>query len=121
MMVGELMASLRNDDQRSLRRAFQIWLSKVLFPRLREDTEIVNDLWGDEAVLYERARQWEREWRLQGRKEGEAALLRRQLLKRFGQLPQSVSDRLDKAQPEQIECWGERLLDARRLSDVFDR
>lgn len=132
MRVGELMASLGSDDRDSLRRAFQIWLSKVFFPRWRQGMGIVNHLWDDQTMLAERVREWEAEWLRQGiekglqqglaegRQKGEAALLRRQLMKRFGELPRSVSDRLGVAQPEQIECWGERVLDARSLSEVFD-
>jgi hypothetical protein len=128
VILGQLMDSLGRDDQDSLRRAFRIWLSKVFFVRQGLGGGVVSDLWEDQAMLAERVKEWEAELLLQGRQEGrregrqegELALLRRQLRKRFGELPPSVSARLEGAQAAQIESWGERLLDARRLSDVFD-
>lgn len=101
VIVGQLMNSLGRDD--GLRRAFLIWLSKVLFVRHRQSTGIVNDLWEDETMLAERVEEWEasllHQSRQEGRQEGEVALLMRQLRKRFGELPPSVFDRLDGAQP----------------------
>ena len=58
--------------------------------------------------------------RLGGRREGEAALLRRLLLRRFGAVPAWAEARLNGATTDQFEVWGERILDAAKLEDVFD-
>lgn len=48
--------------------------------------------------------------------EGEAALLRRQLERRFGPLPSWAIDRIRSADRATVEAWGERVLDAAGLS-----
>lgn len=55
----------------------------------------------------------------QGLQEGEARLLLRQLQKRFGEVPDWVRARLNDAPLEQLESWGERLLDAASLEALF--
>jgi len=56
----------------------------------------------------------------QGLQQGEIRILRRQLTRRFGELPAWVETRLQDASPEQLETWAERLLMARRLEEVFE-
>jgi hypothetical protein len=56
----------------------------------------------------------------EGRKNGEQSLLTRQLAKRFGDVPEWARQRLDAADTTQLESWGEKLLDAKSLQDVFD-
>ncbi len=48
------------------------------------------------------------------------ALLSRQLTRRFGSpLPTWVAERMGSAKDEQLLLWGERVLDAATLDDVF--
>ncbi len=54
-----------------------------------------------------------------GIQQGEASVLRRLLSRRFPQLPRWVDERLEGAAREELESWAERVLDARRLEDVF--
>lgn len=78
-------------------------------------------------MLSERFDEWEAQLRLEGRqegmregwKDGEAALLTRQLQKRFGELPDAVRMRLRGARPDQLEHWGERLLEVESLDELF--
>ena len=53
------------------------------------------------------------------RQECEAALLYRQLTRRFGPLPDWVEDLLRRASIEELETWGDRVLDAAQLADVL--
>ena len=55
----------------------------------------------------------------QGHQEGEASLLKRQLRRRFGPLPDWVESRLAQASPAELERWGERVLEAHTLAEVF--
>ncbi len=55
----------------------------------------------------------------QGMQQGEGILLRRQLTRRFGVLPDDVVFRLAQANIEQLEIWGDRVLDAKTLDDIF--
>ncbi len=54
-----------------------------------------------------------------GFQQGEARLLRRQLVQRHGALPTSVDQRLEKASTEEIERWADRLLTAKTLDEIF--
>lgn len=51
--------------------------------------------------------------------EGERAILRRQLTRRFGALPAEVDMRLRAADAASLERWSERILDAGSLEAVF--
>ena len=55
-----------------------------------------------------------------GRQEGEATLLHRLLARRFAPLPDWVEDRLRRASIKELETWGDRVLDAPELADVFE-
>jgi hypothetical protein len=46
-------------------------------------------------------------------------LLLRQLERRFGPLPASITDRVGAANIAMLEDWGIRILDAVTLDDVF--
>ncbi len=59
------------------------------------------------------------EGRKEGRKEGQVKVLRRQLTRRFEQLPAWALERLEQSTPADLERWADRILDARRLEDVF--
>ncbi len=82
-------------------------------------------------MLANRAEEWKQRWLLEGEQRGqkrgeqlgeqrgEAALLLRQLERRFGVLPGWARDRVLAADTVVIEEWGLRVLDAASLDDVF--
>ena len=55
----------------------------------------------------------------QGMQLGEALLLQRLLTRRFGELPAAQQAKLSAATPAQLETWGDRVLDAASLDQVF--
>ena len=55
----------------------------------------------------------------EGETEGELKLLRQLLIHRFGVLPGWAEAKLAVAAPAQLEAWGERVLDAATLEEVF--
>ena len=55
----------------------------------------------------------------QGLQQGNTLLLRRQLRKRFGELPDWAEARLREGTPAQLEQWAEQVLDAETLETVF--
>jgi len=105
-----------------------VWLDKVVVRRLSGECKTISDLWEKQTMLSERFDEWEaqflsegrRQGMREGRKDGVASLLTRQLQKRFGELPESVRARVREAGAEELERWGERLLEVSSLSDVFD-
>jgi predicted transposase YdaD len=65
------------------------------------------------------AEMWEHQGLEKGRREGERALLLRQLRRRFGELPAAVLARIEEADEAALERWGEALLDAHTLDELF--
>jgi predicted transposase/invertase (TIGR01784 family) len=57
--------------------------------------------------------------RQEGRLEGEALVLRRQLCKRFGELPEWVELKLANSSMDDLENWAIAVLDAKTLEAVF--
>ena len=57
--------------------------------------------------------------REEGVQQGEATFLKRLLEQRFGKLDAGYLKRLEEASPEQLLAWGEKILDAQLLSDIF--
>ena len=55
----------------------------------------------------------------QGKRDGEALLLERQLSRRFGPLSAGVKERLRTASAAQLEAWALNFVDATELDEVF--
>lgn len=72
-----------------------------------------------ETMLAENIDRWNRELREEGRQEGEARLVLRQLRLKFGPLDPEIEKRVRSADPERVLEWGERVLTAENLQDVF--
>jgi hypothetical protein len=123
VLVGDLIGKLNASGEESLRRAFAAWLEKVVLRRLAGERTTISDLRESKTMLSERFDEWEAQFRREGMQEGlkkgEAALLTRQLQRRFGELPNSVHTRLHGARIDEIESWGERLLEVSSLEELF--
>ena len=63
---------------------------------------------------------WREEGRQEGRQEGEATLLLHLLRRKFGQLDPVIEGRVYSAEAAQLLQWGERVLAADTLDEVFD-
>ncbi|WP_201208887.1 DUF4351 domain-containing protein [Rhodocyclus purpureus] len=70
-------------------------------------------------TLAERFDLWALQHEQKGIEKGEALLLQRQLARRFGQLPPDLIQRISQASAAEIELWGDRVLDAGSLDEVF--
>lgn len=55
-----------------------------------------------------------------GRVEGESRLLKRQLERRFGVLPEWVTEKLNRATEQELEAWAESILTAQTLEAVIN-
>ncbi|MYF51281.1 MAG: DUF4351 domain-containing protein, partial [Gammaproteobacteria bacterium] len=67
--------------------------------------------------MFQRARE---EGMQLGRVAGERTLLERQLRRKFGALPSVVDARLSNASVADLEAWGENVLDADTINEVFN-
>jgi len=54
-----------------------------------------------------------------GMKHGKKAVLKHLLTRRFGELPERETRRLEAASSEELDLWSDRILDAERLDEVF--
>lgn len=131
-VIASLVEWLKADEQAPLRKAFVAWLSRVLLPARVPDTEILNltDLSEMRSMLAERVKTWTEQWQRegfergvargveQGLQLGEAKVLRRLLIRRFGPLPAEIEQRLRQATEAELETWADRVLECERLDEV---
>nr|VFJ66084.1 MAG: hypothetical protein BECKDK2373B_GA0170837_11607 [Candidatus Kentron sp. DK] len=54
-----------------------------------------------------------------GKERGEAVLLTRQLGYKFGSVPRDAEKHIENAVPGELALWGQRVLNARTLDEVF--
>lgn len=75
-------------------------------------------------MLAERVKDWSRAWkqeaREEGRQEGESTLVLRLLELRFGPLAEADRVKVRLADADTLLVWGERILTAPKLADVFE-
>jgi predicted transposase/invertase (TIGR01784 family) len=108
-----------------LRQAFESWLQDVILPRFGVSREEAATLKLEEleTMLAEKIDRWNREireeGREEGRQEGEARLVLRLLRLKFGPLEPEHEERVRSADPDLLLVWGERVLTAESLQDVF--
>lgn len=57
--------------------------------------------------------------RKQGKAEGKASVLLRQILRRFGKPDPDIAARIESASPSQLDRWADRILDAKSLDELF--
>jgi predicted transposase/invertase (TIGR01784 family) len=127
--VGRLVPLLSGPEDGPLRRAVLVWFERVLVPGRHRHKPLPEALGLEEfrVMLEKRVEEWSREIRKEarlvgleeGRREGEAALLLRLIERKFGSLDARTRKRVRAANPERLLDWGERLLTAERLEDVF--
>jgi len=109
------------EGQPELKRIFALWIrtmvlrhsqNRLVLPKVRDLKEL-------KMTLTDRFDAWAREYEQKGIEKGEALLLQRLLVRRFGPLPSDVVAQLGSATTTQLERWGDRVLDAASLDDVF--
>jgi hypothetical protein len=106
----------------SLRKAFETWTRKVVIPRfgVPEDQIPVNfNLEELETMLAENIDRWNVEALAKARQDGEAQMLLRLLRLKFGPPDPETVERVRSADADRLLEWGERVLTAKRLADIF--
>ncbi len=120
-VVRELIDWLKAPAQTGLRRAFSVWLGRVLLPRKLPGQKVpeIMDLQEVDAMLAETVQEWTKQWKEEGRQEEAASFLLRLLQRRFGFLPADLIEKVRSADRGTLETWGYRVLDAQALDDIF--
>ncbi len=141
---------LRGPGFEELNRSFTAYIRYIILARAQpqEALPAVTNLQEIAMLINEKpglwARQWEkegmqkgllqgrqegrREGRLEGRQEGrregtllgQAALLERLLSRKFGPLPEEITQRIRQGSSAELETWSLNFVDAETLDDVFD-
>ena len=96
------------------KEAFLRKLTTLQSEALQEDTMTLAEQFRQEGHQRGRQEGWQ-----EGRVEGERRLLKRQLQRKFGELPEWAAVRLGEGDFEDLESWSERVLDAVIIEDVF--
>jgi flagellar biosynthesis/type III secretory pathway protein FliH len=127
--VERLARALAEPEIADLRRAFNSFLRESLLPGRFPEARIPAMLELEEVrpMLRQTVMEWTQEWeqngirkgRREGRREGEAALLVRLLELKFGPLRTEDQARIEGADSERLLAWGERVLTALSLEEVF--
>ena len=73
---------------------------------------------GDEAMTTI-AETWVAQGEQKGRLKEGGNLLRRLVLKKFGNVPKDAEERIEKAESDKLLEWSENVLDAETIDDVF--
>lgn len=141
-VLKEAAATLRawasGPEQASLRRSIATWIARLMRPTVDDVTieEIESLLEGGamgerflgrfatigDFLVDEGLQRGLAQGREEGREEGRRAMrsvLKRQLAKRFGEIPAAVLTRIDAAAESELERWSERILDAESLDAVL--
>ena len=125
LVLEKLITWLAAPEQASVRRAFTVWLKRVFLPGRLPGVEIteIQDIQEVKSMLAERVKEWTREWENQGLQKGlqkgGAALLLKQMERKFGAVDETVRQQIAAATSNQLEQWGERILTAMTLEEMF--
>ncbi|NLY26070.1 MAG: DUF4351 domain-containing protein [Alcaligenaceae bacterium] len=113
--------NLMLDGNPELKRTFAIWMRAVLLRQSKGTLALpkVRDLKELKMTLAERFDTWAQQHEKKGEAKGEAILLQRQLIRRFGALPSAIVGQIAAATSAQLELWGDRVLEASTLDEVF--
>ncbi len=129
--IDEIDQLLSGPEVAGLRRAFALWLTTTFLPSRLPGVTVseVEKLKEVSPMIAENAIDWSTQWReegrrkgeAEGRRKGEAALLLRQLSRLYGPPAPAIEERVRRAKADQLLEWGERLVTAGSLDEIFGR
>lgn len=82
-------------------------------------TVLKSDILRESAFYQDSLQEGLEEGREKGLQQGESSLLRKLLMKWFGELSEAIEVRLSQAAVSDLELWAEHFWEARTLSKVF--
>ena len=142
-VLVHLIDWLKTPEQTSLRRAFTVWINRVLLPAKASRNEKFTDfkdLQEVQTMLEERVKEWVQTWKTlgleqgleqglekglekgleQGVQIGEARALHKQIQLKFSNVPTWVENKINKADKMHLELWIERILTAESIDHLFE-
>jgi len=125
--IKQLLLSLSEwlVDRPDIRRMLAIWLRATLMKKPNYGILLneVNDLDEVRVMLSDKLEEWAKEYiaegRQEGRQEGEMLALQKQLSRKFGAIPVSITENISQASPEQVNIWLDRVVDGLSLEEIF--
>ncbi|MBF0134237.1 MAG: Rpn family recombination-promoting nuclease/putative transposase [Magnetococcales bacterium] len=110
----------KNPDGPPVKRLF-LELLQAGLTRLKIDPlpSIPEDLQEVVVMLTAHIDRWAQEYKQEGRQEEAVSMLLRQVHRKFGQTPDWVTEKVRSAKLELIEVWGENVLFANLVDEVF--
>ncbi|MDN5843794.1 MAG: Rpn family recombination-promoting nuclease/putative transposase [Alcaligenaceae bacterium] len=122
--IERLREHTRGPEDEQIQRIFAIWLSRLLRARFRNAAvPEYQNLQEVHTMLAETIDKWvqdaENRGEAKGEVKGEAALLQRQLVRKFGTIPAAAQQKIQAATPAQLGAWSLNILDATTLDEVF--
>ncbi len=144
-VAAELQATL-GPGEGELAEAFVTFINEAVLPKLTPEGAArlrIEDLQEMPTMVTQRIERITQGWLLEGRKEGEQigirkgeqigirkgeqigirkgeiAVLRRQLERKFGELPRETIERLERADVDLLLEWSDRILTAAKLDEIF--
>ena len=141
-VAAELQATLGPEDE-ELAAAFVTFIDEAVLPKLTPEGKPrlrIESLQEMPTMVTQRIERITQGWLLEGKKEGkkegerigirkgeqigirkgELAVLRRQLERKFGELPPEAVARLERADVDLLLEWSDRVLTAATLDEVFE-
>ena len=121
-LYGEV-ESLRGWLPERFHESFELWLRATLGGQELELPEEARIWTGSDTMLAESLREWKvgylEEGRKEGRAKGQAELVVRLARQRFGRVDDATRRRIEAADEEALLRCADRILTARKLSDLF--
>ena len=116
-LVHTLVQATQGPEFRELNRSMTAWLLLMAQSNAALDTPLpaVNTLEELTMMISEKPGVWAQQWK----REGQADLLLRQIERRFGPIPDEVTQRVHAANESQLMLWSLNFVDATILDDVF--
>jgi hypothetical protein len=133
-VLGTLVEWLQAAEQRGLRRAFVVWIRRVLLPNRAPGMELpefndLQDLHEVHDMLAERIKKWPEQWEergiQKGRMEGRVKTLHETALAllelKFGPLPDWATQMIDQADAAKLDAWIKGVLTAESLEALLGK
>jgi hypothetical protein len=121
--IKQLLLSLSEwlVDRPDILRMLAIWLRATLMKKPNYGILLneVNDLDEVRVMLSDKLEEWAKEYIAEGVEKGEMLALQKQLSRKFGAIPATITEKIAQASPEQIDVWLDRAFDGLSLKEIF--